>query len=181
MGAYDELVLTITFKKDTPKQVFDILQFHFLEDTTDNDELAASLPPLPDHPFFEMEDWNDLFAIDHIAYFGGESYYKLSQDAVQPDVYHFTCRAIMRMSTNLVCAFLHWLLPYSHREGFHGYTRMDELPDHNSLIYVENGEIYFYEAHISRSNSCTITRYKVTVDGRMIKTESPSEKKQEGE
>jgi hypothetical protein len=169
MGAYDELVLTITFKEDTPMEVIDTLRY--MLDLAEV-PVGENDPPHPKHPYFEMEAWNELFTLDYTAYFSGEQVYKLSQDEFRPNVYHFTCRAIMKSGGDHIIVFVHWLLPYSDREGFHGYTRNDELPDYCDHIYIENGEVYLYQIHISNKNPPDVTHYKISENGRLLKIDN---------
>ncbi len=163
MGAYDELVLTITLGETTPKQVINILNYL-------TNDMKKATPLLPGHPFFTMESWQNLFMEIHTPYLSGESFCKLNQDEFRKNVHHFTCRVIMKNGGDYIGAFIHWLLPYSNKEGFHGYTRMDETPEYNYLIHLENNELYYYEIYITETNPFKIKRYKVTADGNMIES-----------
>lgn len=56
MGMYTELIFGCSLRKDTPREVIEILKF-----MVDKSEFKEFSKPLPDHKFFQTSRWSRLF------------------------------------------------------------------------------------------------------------------------
>lgn len=83
MGMYTEIVLGAALKRDTPKEVIDILNYMI------DSELEDPKPTLPVHPLFDTERWEIMLQCDS-AYFGGCSNSILKEPRHSFDTHHLS-------------------------------------------------------------------------------------------
>lgn len=129
---YTEINVCFNIKKDTPKNIVDIL--HYLIDS--NDEPSD----LPNHEFFKCDRW-DVVACCDSYYFDGITNSKIVFDDILK-CYKVNIRANLKNYDNEIDKFLHWLARYIATEGFIGYTRYEGYDD-PTLIYINYGTVAY--------------------------------------
>ncbi|HBG8471541.1 hypothetical protein KGF51_09825 [Clostridioides sp. ZZV14-6045] len=132
MGQYTEFVFAVKLKRDTPKNVIEILKF--LKEDTDEEEY--DVPELPKHDFFNCDRWSMLFLSDS-AYFDGITNSILEFDNIT-ESYFLTVRSNLKNYDNEIVKFLNWIKPYIDNIGhsFLGYFKYEEC-DNPRLIYYD--------------------------------------------
>ncbi len=119
MGMYTEFHFNARLKKDTPKDVMDILHYMLRNGHT---ELPLNRP---NHPFFECDRWQGLFT--------GDSAYFPMTNARCIDKEHFS-GIVLNVRSNIknydseIGKFLHWIQPYIDEcsDTLLGYFRYEE-------------------------------------------------------
>ena len=109
MAPWDELVLACNLKADVPQQVIDILNYLIAPEF---DPTTQQFQPIsvPEHHFFNPQDYWQTLLTGDTDYFPGDIYSSLARDDLF-NFYKFTARAMVRRGDLLVAAFLHWLAP----------------------------------------------------------------------
>ncbi|WP_343349187.1 hypothetical protein [Terrisporobacter petrolearius] len=131
MGMYTEFVFGVSLKKETPKDVINVLKYMTEEGSTEDIKIES----LPKHSFFETERWAVLFISDSY-YFDGITNTILKLDPVIKR-YCLTVRSNLKNYDNEIDKFIDWIKPYV--EGswyeFLGYKRNEEN-EGPTLIYL---------------------------------------------
>lgn len=127
MGMYTEIVLGVALKRNTPKEVIDILNY-MIDGEPDESRLI-----LDDHPLFKTDRWHFMLCCNS-AYFGGYSNSILKEPRHSYDIYHLSIRSNLKNYDSEIELFLNWLNPYIETDGFIGYMRHEEFDDQR-LIY----------------------------------------------
>lgn len=103
MGMYTELIFGASLKKETPKEVIDILKFMVGE--------LEEKPQLPSHELFHTDRWDMLFTCGSY-YFGFSSsntFMKLDEIA---GCYIISTRATLKNYDSEIEKFCDWIKPY---------------------------------------------------------------------
>lgn len=136
MGNYYELVLKAELEENTPDEVIQILT-HLFKDRT------ATLPSLPDHPFFTENNWLSIGKSNSCsAYHHPEVFNSLVLDKFDNGARLFTRFNLKNDSA--IIDFLSWILPYIQLwKNDSIYIGWLWYHDHYSpqLIYLHDGYI----------------------------------------
>lgn len=131
MGMYTEFVCAMELKKETPREVINIL------DKMSNGEDEYDV--VPNHPFFECDRWRWLFTMDSY-YFPGITNTTFEYDS-NSKTHYLTIRSNLKNYDGEIYKFLNWIKPYirEYGHGFLGYSRYEEC-DEPDLIYYDEIE-----------------------------------------
>lgn len=131
MGMYTEFVFAIELKKETPKDVINVLKYMTEEELTEDIKIES----LPKHSFFDTRRWEGLFISDSDC-FDGITNTILKFDPLT-ESYCLTVRSNLKNYDNEIDKFIDWIKPYV--EGswykFLGYKRNEENKE-PKLIYL---------------------------------------------
>lgn len=131
MGMYTEFVGAIELKKDTPKEVIDILEFM----VNDKEEPKK----LPNDELFKCDRWKWMLRCDNYS-FVGITNTMLVRDEFN-DSYYLTIRCSLKNYDSEIEKFCKFIKPYTYAidgsEEFIGYIRYEES-NKPTLIYYEN-------------------------------------------
>lgn len=131
MGMYTEFVCAIELKKDTPKEVINILDNMVQGETEYN--------ILPNNPFFECGRWYCLFTMDSY-YFSGRTNTILEYDDIAK-THYLTIRSNLKNYDDEINKFLSWIKPYiqihCEDDDFLGYSRYEEFREPELIYYSE--------------------------------------------
>ncbi len=129
MGMYTELVFACELKKDTPKEVIDILEYMVGNPRKD--------PIIPAHELFSTSRWEWMFK-SNSYYFDGDTHSTLRFDDMSK-AYVLTVRCNLKNYDNEIEKFIDWIKPYVDKIDdyleFKGYYRYEEN-DKPTLIYI---------------------------------------------
>lgn len=140
MGMYTEIVLGVALKRDTPKEVIDILNYMI------DHEIGDVISNLPSHPLFKTYGWYRMLISDYCI-FGGCSNSILKEPRHSFDNWHLSIRSNLKNYDSEIELFLNWLNPYMETVGFIGYMRHEEFDD-PWLIYhssYDDDDIHLYK------------------------------------
>lgn len=133
MGMYTELVMGFKLKKDTPKDVIDIL-FYML-DTSD----ATKKPDLPNHELFKTSRWDFLFNCSSYYFGFSDSHSIIKFDDISK-TYIVNIRSSIENYDNKIELFVDWIRPYiesgSGANELIGYSLYEE--DEEPKLYYLN-------------------------------------------
>lgn len=129
MGMYTEFVCAMELKKETPREVINIL------DKMSNGE--GEYDAIPNHPFFECGRWRWLFTMDSY-YFSGRTNTTFEYDSIAK-THYLTIRSNLKNYDGEIYKFLNWIKPYVRACGhdFLGYSRYEECEEPNLIYYDE--------------------------------------------
>ena len=134
MGMYTEFHLNVELKKDTPKEVIDVLSY--MASTIYPKEVE---PPTPKHVLFTEDEsrWRYMMWCDSY-YFPMNVQSEFSFDDIT-NTYFLSVRCNLKNYTQEIQKFVDWLTPYiDEREGvFIGFMRYEE-DDDPTLLYHPN-------------------------------------------
>lgn len=105
MGMYTELILGAELKKDTPKEVVDILK------GMAKGKRIWKKSVLPKHEFFQAERWQWLFTMGSF-YFGVHNGYAEIWFEDICDSWHISSRSNIKNYDSEIEKFLDWIKPY---------------------------------------------------------------------
>lgn len=119
MGMYTAFHFASEFKKDTPKEVIDVLGYMAGLDVEKPTEL-------PQHPFFECGRWSFLFTMDSY-YHNAKTHCDFSCDDIS-NSWYLTVTSNLKNYSNEIEHFVDWVQPYleKHKGDFLGYSRYEE-------------------------------------------------------
>jgi hypothetical protein len=126
MGMYTELHFNSELKKDTPKEVIELLKFMVGEGKESGN--------LPDDPLFKSERWKFMLQCDSY-YFDADTHSTLRLDDISGS-YYLCIRCNLKNYDSEIKKFIEWIKPYLNKTkgeflGFYRYEE-DETP---TLIY----------------------------------------------
>lgn len=124
MGMYTELVCAFELKKDTPKEIVDILKYMVDE----GEEPVEN----PNHPLFETDRWHFMLT-SNSYYFDGDTTSTVRKDHIAETI--VTIRCNLKNYDDEIEKFIDWIKPYSNTRGFIGYKRYEQ-DEHPELIYI---------------------------------------------
>ncbi|HBG5345126.1 TPA: hypothetical protein SOK46_002689 [Clostridioides difficile] len=131
MGMYTEFVCAIELKKDTPKEVINILN-----NMIEGEDRYDITPP---HPFFECRRWRWLFIMDSYS-FSGRSNTMFEYDDIAK-THYLTIRSNLKNYDDEINKFLNWIKPYiqihCEDDEFLGYSRYEECRNPELIYYNE--------------------------------------------
>lgn len=131
MGMYTEFVCAFELKKETPKEIVNILKYMTKEESIDEEVLTV-----PNDIFFECERWRCLFTMDSY-YFSGDTHSTVRYDNIA-ETYFVTIRSNLKNYDDEIHKFLKWIKPYIYYyedNDFLGYSRYEECKEPD-LIYI---------------------------------------------
>ena len=133
MGMYTEFVFASELKKETPKEVIDILKYM----VGDVEEYTCELP---NNDLFKTRRWEFMLRCDSY-YFDG----KTSSIFVYDDIaksYFITIRCNLKNYNSEIENFCDWISPYlkQYNNNFLGYHRYEEF-NNPTLLYYVNGKV----------------------------------------
>lgn len=133
MGMYTEFVFAIELKKETPKDVINVLKYMTEEELIEDIKIES----LPKHSFFDTRRWEGLFISDS-DYFDGITNTILKLDPLT-ESYCLTVRSNLKNYDNEIDKFIDWIKPYIEGYGhkFLGYRRHEEDKE-PTLIYLDS-------------------------------------------
>lgn len=106
MGMYTELIFGAELKKDTPKEVIDVLKY-MIKDTD-------IIVPTPKHKFFSCARWRILFTCTSYYFGVSDSFNKLWFDKIS-DTWKISTRSNIKNYDGDIQEFLDWIKPYINR------------------------------------------------------------------
>jgi hypothetical protein len=102
MGMYTELIFGARLKSPLPQNILEILKYMV-------DENNYNLPIMPDHPFFKISYWYDLFNFDSFNF----------PTSIKPDLtydssehWNLVTRSNLINRDDIIEKFLDWIKPY---------------------------------------------------------------------
>lgn len=121
MGMYTEIHFNSELKKDTPKEVVEVLKY-MVEDCEKPLEL-------PDHELFKSERWEILFKCDSY-YFDADTHSTLRFDEISGS-YYLCVRSNLKNYDSEIEKFIDWIDPYLDKfDGdFLGFYRYEETEE----------------------------------------------------
>ena len=128
IGMYTELHFNSELKKDTPKEVIEILKYMIGE--------RENSPDLPEHPLFKTERWDYMLRSDSY-YFDADTNSTLRFDEISND-YYLCIRCNLKNYSSEIQHFIDWIMPHLDKyEGeFLGFYRYEESEE-PTLIYAK--------------------------------------------
>jgi len=116
-------------KKDTPKEVIEILDY--MASNTDKEP-----EKLPEHNFFKCSRWKWLFTMDS-CYFDADTHSTFRYDIVL-NGHYLTITSNLKNYDNEIKLFVDWISPYLAKNNgdFLGYSRYEENEE-PTLIYYQ--------------------------------------------
>jgi hypothetical protein len=106
MGMYTELIFGASLKKDTPKEVIDILQYLMKPTKKDKEKLT-----IPDHPFFSCDRWRMIFTCSSFYFGVNESVRKMWFEEIGYQ-WRISTRSNLKNYDSEIEKFLDWIKPY---------------------------------------------------------------------
>lgn len=128
MGMYTAFHFASELKKDTPKEVIEILKFM--------DRQKEECPKqLPEHNFFKCNRWGYLFTMSSY-YFDAKTSHFFEFDVIT-DSYFLTVTSNLKNYDNEIELFIDWIHPYlaKYDGDFLGYSRYEETEEPTLLYY----------------------------------------------
>lgn len=121
MGTYTQFHFASEIKKDTPKEVIEILTYMT--------SYEVEPKKLPNHKFFKCERWKMLFRMDSY-YFPATTHCDLRLDEIT-NSYFLTVTSNLKNYDEEIDKFVDWITPHIEAfEGdFLGYSRHEETED----------------------------------------------------
>ncbi len=142
MGMYTEFHFNSSIKKDTPKEVVEILIWMV------RGEYHERPKNLPKHKFFECSRWAVLFRMDSY-YFDAKTNSYFEFDDVSK-CYYLNIKSNLKNYDDEISEFLDWIHPYLDKfDGeFLGFYRYEEY-ENPTLLYHGSNEIehFFVSNH----------------------------------
>lgn len=121
MGMYTALSLGVKFRKDTPQDVIDTIEYM----VTGHKELEAERYTTQAlHPFFSCHRWSALLRCDSY-YFDWTTGYNLMFDGIS-ESYYLTGVSNLKNYSNEINLFLDWIQPHLDTEGYIGWSMYEE-------------------------------------------------------
>jgi len=131
---YTQLHLAVELKKDTPKEVIEMLEW-LIDKRKEGEQ-----PQTPNHSFFGCERWKWMFWMDSY-YFNAPSHSIFKYDDISKQYILFIQSNLKNYNSEIEW-FLDWIMPYVDAlEGeFLGYHRYEEELK-PTLIYYKESQI----------------------------------------
>ena len=138
MGMYTELIFGCSLKKDTPREIIQVLQY-----MVDKSEFKdTSQIKVPDHEFFKTSRWQWLFH-GSSYYFGvNEPHSEIWYDDISKD-YRISTRSNIKNYDDEIELFLDWIKPYisggSGQNDFYAIVIYEES-EKPTIYYLKESE-----------------------------------------
>lgn len=139
MGMYTLLSLGVEFKKDTPKEIIETIQFMV-------DGNADELSPGLAHPLFMCDRWGFMLRCDSY-YFDWQTKWTVTKDylyGIDEPMIYLTGNSNLKNYDGEIDNFLNWIAPYLKTEGFLGFKQYEEQ-QYPTLIFLDNQELTFFD------------------------------------
>ncbi len=138
MGMYTELIFGAELKKDTPKEVIDIIQYMVGGDFEEDKELK-----IPEHNFFKTSRWRMLFTCSSYYFGVNESLKKMWYDEIS-NTWRISTRSNIKNYDSEIEEFLEWIKPYiedgSGDRGFYAIVCYEEQEEPRIYYLSEDSQ-----------------------------------------
>lgn len=129
---YTELIFGASLKKETPKEIIDILDWMI----NSEDLIKSKYPETPEHEFFKCERWKYLFKMSSYYFGVSDSHSSMWRDSLDTE-WIISTRSNIKNYDSEIEKFIDWIKPWI--SGGSGYRDMYAIS-----IYEESDEPTIY-------------------------------------